>query len=132
MSAEGAAATSTTAPNIEVNGARALARAGGLAGAFVVIAAAITGSGAGVSWRTDLGWIALFAGVGLLLATAGSALLDRAFLKAGKGAVMTAEIERRNFAAGVVSAAHRASAGIIVGSCLYGAGFMTLLVATAF
>ncbi|HEY0709994.1 MAG TPA: DUF350 domain-containing protein, partial [Polyangia bacterium] len=115
-----------------INGARALARAGGLAGGFVVLAAAVTGSGNGHSWRTDLGWVAMFLGVGLLLAAAGARLLDRTFLKAAHGASMATEIERRNFAAGVVSAGHRAAAGIVVGSCLYGADFLSLAVGSAF
>jgi uncharacterized membrane protein YjfL (UPF0719 family) len=132
MSAEPAVAASTIAPPIEVNGARALARAGSLAGAFVVVAAAVTGSGNGAAWRTDLGWIALFAGVGLLLAGGGASVLDRLFLKTGKGASMASEIGRHNFAAGIISAGHRASAGVIAGSCLYGADFVTLGVGTAF
>jgi uncharacterized membrane protein YjfL (UPF0719 family) len=113
-----------------VNGAQAIARAGGLAGGFLIVAAAVKGSGLGVSWHADLGWMALFATVALGIASVGARLLDGAFLQRGGG--MRREIARGNVAAGLVSAGHRASAGVIAGACLYGADFATVGIGSAF
>jgi uncharacterized membrane protein YjfL (UPF0719 family) len=102
--------------------ARAIARAGALAGAFCVVGAAVGGSGVGEGLRRDLPWMALFAAVGLGAGVLAAALLDRALLRTG----LRLELARGNLAAGITSAGHRIAAGVIAGSCLYGADLASL------
>jgi uncharacterized membrane protein YjfL (UPF0719 family) len=116
------------APEAPIDDARALARAGTVAGACLVLAGTIAGSGAGERPASDLPWMAAFSAAGLALAALAAALLDRAYLPGGMGA----ELRRGNVAAGITSAAHRLACGIIAGHCLYGADLATLAVGTAF
>ena len=123
------ASTIPTAPVVpEVQPARALARAGALTGAFLVLVGSLAGSGGGQGWIADLPWMALFSAAGLLLAALAAALIDRIFLPGG----MRPLLARGNLAAAITSAAHRIACGIIAGSCLYGADLPTLGVGTVF
>ena len=116
------------APEAPIDDTRALARTGTVAGACLVLAGTIAGSGAGERPASDLPWVAAFSAAGLLLAALAAALLDRAYLPGGMGA----ELRRGNLAAGITSAAHRLACGIIAGHCLYGADLATLAVGAAF
>jgi uncharacterized membrane protein YjfL (UPF0719 family) len=107
---------------------RALARAGALAGGFVVIAAAVSGSGVGERFSRDLPWMALFTLAGLIEAGWAATLLDRFVLRGGLGG----EIARGNLAAGLTSAGHRLAAGWLASRCLYGADLGTLGIGAAF
>jgi uncharacterized membrane protein YjfL (UPF0719 family) len=108
--------------------ARALTRAGALAGGFVVIAAAVSGSGTGERFGRDLPWMALFTLAGLIEAGWAATLLDRFVLRGGLGG----EIARGNLAAGLTSAGHRLAAGWVASRCLYGADLHTLAIGAAF
>jgi uncharacterized membrane protein YjfL (UPF0719 family) len=108
--------------------ARALARAGALAGSFVVIAAAVSGSGVGDRLTRDLPWMAAFALAGLIEAGWAATMLDRGALRGGLGQ----EITRGNLAAGLTSAGHRLAAGWVASRCLYGADLRTLGIGAAF
>jgi uncharacterized membrane protein YjfL (UPF0719 family) len=107
--------------------ARALARTGALFGACLIVAGAASGSGAGVSLRSDLPWMAAFAAAGLILAALAGALVDRALL-----AGLRREIARGNLAAGITSAAHRIALGVIAARCMYGGDLAALAVGAAF
>jgi uncharacterized membrane protein YjfL (UPF0719 family) len=124
------AAPKAAAPPADLGGAsaKAISRAGGLAGAFYVIGAALGGSGAGDGLHRDLVWMGLFAVVGLACGLGAAVGLDRALVRAGLGL----ELVRGNLAAGITSAAHRIAAGVIAGSCLYGADFTSLFVGAVF
>ena len=123
-----APAPAAPSPEAPIDAARAIARAGTVAGACLVLAGAIAGSGQGERLGADLPWLAGFAAAGLVLAALGAALLDRAYLPGGMGP----ELRRGNLAAGISSAAHRVACGIIAGKCLYGADVKTLAVGAAF
>ena len=107
---------------------QAVARAGALAGGFFVVSAAVGGSGLGAGLRRDLPWMFLFALVGLVAAGLAAELLDRALLRGG----LRREVARGNVAAGISCAAHRIAAGVVSGSCLYGADLLNLGVGLAF
>lgn len=93
-----------------------------------MIGAALGGSGAGEALHRDLIWMLVFAVVGLVSGALAAEALDRVLLRAG----MRLELMRGNVAAGVTSAAHRIAAGVIAGSCLYGADLTSLLVGVVF
>ena len=114
-----------------LNPARVLARAGGLLGVFVAIAAAAHGSGAGESWRGDLPWMGVFSAGALLLLFAGAWVMDRVFLGGGAQGCAQA-VARGNVAAGVVSGGHRAAMGVVVAGCMYGSDVKTLAISAAF
>jgi uncharacterized membrane protein YjfL (UPF0719 family) len=123
-----ATATATAAaPREPVSAARAIGRAGALVGGALVLAAALSGSGSGEGLR-DLPWMLLFAAVGLGGGWLSAGLLDRVLLRGG----MRVELIRGNVAAGITSAGHRVAAGVIAGSCLYGADFANLAAGVVF
>jgi uncharacterized membrane protein YjfL (UPF0719 family) len=119
-----AAASTAAAPVI----AGVLARAGALAGGFLVIAGAVSGSGVGERWSRDLPWMAVFAVAGLVEAALAATLLDHVVLRGG----LRREIARGNLAAGLTSAGHRIAAGWVASRCLYGADLGTLAIGAAF
>ena len=123
----GPAAVTAAAPREPVSPARALGRAGALIGGFFVVGAALGGSGSGEGLR-DLPWMLLFAAVGLGGAIVAAGALDRVLLRGG----MRVELVRGNLAAGITSAGHRIAAGVIAGSCLYGADFANLAAGVVF
>jgi uncharacterized membrane protein YjfL (UPF0719 family) len=114
--------------DVKIDPARAIARAGALAGAFLVIGAAAGGSGAGEGLRRDLPWMLAFAAAGLAGAALAAALLDRALLRGG----LARELARGNPAAGVTAAGHRIATGVVAAGCLYGADLSTLGIGLAF
>jgi uncharacterized membrane protein YjfL (UPF0719 family) len=122
------AAGAAPAAEVEIDPARAIARAGSLAGAFLVVGAAASGSGAGEGLRRDLLWMAAFAGAGLAAAGLAASLLDRALLRGG----LARELARGNPAAGVTAAGHRVATGVVAAGCLYGADLVTLGIGLAF
>ena len=111
-----------------VSPARAMARAGAVTGGFFVVGAALGGSGPGDGLGRDLPWMLLFAAVGLAGALAAAAALDRVLVPTG----LRLELARGNVAAGVTSAGHRIAAGVVAGSCLYGADLANLAVGVVF
>jgi uncharacterized membrane protein YjfL (UPF0719 family) len=113
---------------LPIHPALALGRAGTVAGACLVLAGAIAGSGRGERLVADLPWMAAFATAGLGLAAIGAALLDRAYLPGG----MAPELGRGNLAAGLTAAAHRVACGVIAWHCLFGADLTGLAVGAAF
>jgi uncharacterized membrane protein YjfL (UPF0719 family) len=108
--------------------ARALGRAGVLAGGFLVVGGAAGASGAGHSLGRDLPWMAVFALAGLVEAGLAATLLDRFSLRGG----LQPDIARGNVAAGLTAAAHRVATGWVVSCCLYGADLTTLAIGAAF
>ncbi len=111
-----------------VSPARAISRAGALMGGFFVAGSALGGSGAGDGLGRDLPWMLLFAAVGLVGAGGAAAVIDRVLLRTG----LRLELARGNLAAGITSAGHRIAAGIVAGSCLYGADLGNLAVGIVF
>jgi uncharacterized membrane protein YjfL (UPF0719 family) len=110
------------------NPARAVTGAGGLLALFLVAAAALSGSGTGVTLAQDLPWMALFTAAGIVLVIAGGRVLDRVFL----GSSLAAQVTRGNVAAGIVAASHRVAVGVVVARCVYGHDLPTLAVSSAF
>jgi uncharacterized membrane protein YjfL (UPF0719 family) len=70
----------------------------------------------------------LFAAIGLVGAGFAAGGVDRVLLRGG----MRLELMRGNVAAGITSAGHRVAAGVIAGSCLYGADLTNLAVGLIF
>ena len=100
-----------------------------MAGACLVLAGAIAGSGQGERLGGDLPWMAVFAAAGLVLAALAAALLDRAYLPGGHGRRSCAGATWRR---GSPLPPTGVACGIIAGNCLYGADLETLAVGAAF
>jgi uncharacterized membrane protein YjfL (UPF0719 family) len=124
----GPAAAPAATPREPVSPARAIGRAGALVGGCFVVGGALGGSGPGEGLPRDLPWMLAFAALGLVGAGLAAGMVDRVLLRGG----MRLELIRGNVAAGITSAGHRVAAGVIAGSCLYGADFANLAAGVVF
>jgi uncharacterized membrane protein YjfL (UPF0719 family) len=110
------------------NGAAGIEQAGRAIGSFIIAAAVVRGSVAGVDVVHDLAWVAAFGLPAVVLLVVVGRLSAQALLRAR----IAAEIERNNTAVGIAVAAHDIATAIIIARCLHGNSVDTLGISLCF